>query len=108
MSYTLNQIANEVNVFNLKRNWNKSHNPKNLAISISIESAELLEHFQWLTTEKSEQYILENNNKKMLSEELADIMIYCLCFANKLNINIEDEIISKLEKNNQKYPITDK
>lgn len=77
------------------RDWSQFHSPENLAKSISIESAELLECFQW-----SYDY-----NKEHVCEELADVMIYCIQMAHALNVDIEKIIYDKLDKNEQKYPV---
>jgi len=78
------------------------HNPKNLAISISLEAAELLEHFQWRSFEDSERHAVEQ--KAQLSEEVADIAVYLLELCDNLEIDLESAILSKLEKNAAKYP----
>lgn len=86
---------NKIIKFRDDRDWKKFHTPENLAKSISIESAELLECFQWN----------KNFNKKEVNEELADILIYCIYLADALEINIEDIINDKIELNSKKYPI---
>jgi NTP pyrophosphatase (non-canonical NTP hydrolase) len=82
------------------RNWSQFHNPKDLAISISLEAAELLELFQW----NNSQETMENNYQE-LQDELADILIYCTLMADKLDIDLDEAVKSKLEKNEQKYPV---
>ena len=86
--------------FRDERNWSQFHNPKDLAISISLEASELLELFQW---KKSEETIEKNLNK--VKDELADIIIYCALMADKTNIDLEEAIEQKLEKNKEKYPV---
>lgn len=86
---------NKIIKFRDDRDWKKFHTPENLAKSISIESAELLECFQWN----------KNFNKKEVNEELADILIYCIYLADALEINIEDIINDKIELNSKKYPL---
>ncbi len=82
--------------FSTDRDWDQFHSPSNLAKSISIEAGELLECFQWNDTD----YDLEH-----VKEELADVLVYCYDLLDKLNLD-EDEIInSKMEKNEKKYPI---
>ena len=82
--------------FTTDRDWDQFHSPSNLAKSISIEAGELLECFQWNDTD----YDLEH-----VKEELADVLVYCYDLLDKLNLD-EDEIInSKMEKNEKKYPI---
>ncbi len=86
---------NKIIKFRDDRDWKKFHTPENLAKSISIESAELLECFQWN----------KNFNKKEVNEELADILIYCIYLVDALEINIEDIINDKIELNSKKYPL---
>lgn len=81
--------------FRDERDWRQFHTPENLAKSISIEAAELLENFQW-----SAEF-----SKEEVSEELADVFIYCVLMAESLNINLLEEANRKLEKNATKYPI---
>ncbi|MDI6782401.1 MAG: nucleotide pyrophosphohydrolase [bacterium] len=86
------------------RDWQKYHNPKNLSMSISIESAELMEIFQWLTIDES--IALKDNRAKFehIKEEIADIVIYCLSLCNVLDIDLNQAIVEKIEKNRSKYP----
>lgn len=88
-------VKKEVMKFTEDRNWDQFHTPENLAKSIAIEAAELLECFQW-----SPDY-----DKKAVTEELADVMNYCIQMADKLDINIEDAIMDKIKKNAAKYPV---
>ncbi len=81
--------------FNQERDWEQFHTPENLAKSISIEAAELLECFQW-----SPHY-----DQQAVKEELADILAYCINLAYKLDINLEQAILEKMEKNAKKYPV---
>lgn len=97
------QIKNIVKKFVDQRNWNEAHNPKNLAMSIAIESAELMEIFQWLTIQESLE--IKNSEKfTHMKEELADVLIYCLSLANQLDIDITTIIEDKIAKNEKKYP----
>ncbi|MBR2539777.1 MAG: nucleotide pyrophosphohydrolase [Mogibacterium sp.] len=78
-----------------ERNWGQYHTPENLAKSICIEAAELLECFQW-----------DNNyDKEHLCEELADVLSYCIMLADEIDVDIEEIVLAKLEKNKQKYPV---
>ena len=85
------------------RDWKQFHDPKNLAVSISIEAAELLELFQWKTGEEAKRYAAEN--KERLSEEIADVAIYLVELADIAGIELEKAIEAKLEKNAKKYPV---
>ncbi|PTF96616.1 nucleotide pyrophosphohydrolase [Staphylococcus chromogenes] len=91
----------KINKFRDDRNWRQFHNEKDLALSISIEAAELLELFQWKNTEDVVQ-----NNRERIEEELADVLIYSYMMADNLNFDIDDIIAKKLVKNNEKYPVS--
>ncbi len=91
-----NDVKKEVIQFTADRNWDQFHSPENLAKSIVIEAAELLECFQWSDSEY---------DINAVKEELADVMNYCIQMADKLDINIEDCILEKIKKNAEKYPI---
>ena len=87
----------------MPRDWKKFHNPKNLACSISIESAELLEHFQWKSPEESAAHAVEKRDE--LSEEIADVGIYLIALADHLGIDLLEAIDRKLAINETKYPV---
>lgn len=91
----MEKLINELRIFNKERNWDQFHTPENLAKSISIEAGELLECFQW------------NNDFDMqdVCEELADVLSYCLMLADQLNVDVEEIVLSKLEKTRAKYPV---
>ena len=88
-----------------ERNWGKYHNSKDIAISIALEAAELMELFQW----KGQQEVLDmlKNQEKLVrvKEELADIMILCLNMANVLDVDVSQAIAEKIDKNKAKYPV---
>lgn len=91
----MEHIMNRIRKFTKERDWNQFHTPENLAKSIVIEAAELLEHFQWDHT----------FDKDQVSEELADVMTYCLMMADTLDVSLEDIITDKMNKNELKYPV---
>src|SRR5665647_1907444 len=95
-----NKIIEEIIKFRDDREWKQYHNPKDLAISLSLEVAELLENFQWSTSE-------EAVSKRIIhiQEELADVLIYSVLFAEAVGLNINEIIREKLNTNNKKYPI---
>ncbi len=97
------KLKNEILDFRKKRDWEKFHKPKDLAISIVLESSELLENFQW----KSDAEIvdmLKGRSKPAIEEEIADIAIYLTYLSHDLGIDIEEIMAKKIEKNKEKYP----
>lgn len=86
------------------REWDQYHHPKELAISISLEAAELLEHFQWKEKDTVEAIMSNAELMDSLKNELADLIIYSLTFANKLGIDVSEAVRSKIEENTRKYP----
>ncbi|PCK18543.1 nucleotide pyrophosphohydrolase [Bacillus pumilus] len=96
----IKDLIHSINQFRDDRNWRQYHNPKDLAISISIEAAELLEDFQW----KSNEEALETN-KENIREEIADILIYSLMLCSDLDLNVKEIVEEKIIKNGQKYPV---
>ncbi|MBC1399769.1 nucleotide pyrophosphohydrolase [Listeria fleischmannii] len=90
----------EINHFREERDWRKFHKPKDLALSVSIEAAELLENFQWKTSEEAIQENFDN-----IQDEIADVLIYSYMLASDLNLDIDTLILNKLEKNKRKYPL---
>lgn len=101
---SIQSLQLKVAKFRDDRNWKQFHTPKDLAISIAIESAELMECFQWKNKEEIEKY-LNSEKSEEINEEIADILIYLLNLSDVLGISLLDEAFKKLEKNNHKYPI---
>ena len=97
------KIKYEIRRFRDERDWMQFHNPKNLAISISLEASELLEHFQWKSPQESEAHALAA--KDAISDEVADIATYLIEFCDNLGIDLEQAILRKLAKNGEKYPV---
>lgn len=94
-----------VSQFTESRKWGKAHSPKNMAMSIAIEAAELMEIFQWVESEDAWQHARHEDVAEHLGEELADVMIYCLSLANQLDIDVSHIITDKVKKNGEKYPL---
>ncbi len=94
---TIQQLKDFVDIFVKDRNWQRHHSPKNLAMNIAIEAAELMEHFQW---ERDGEADME-----AVADELADVIFNCLNFASVTNIDIAEAFISKYNKLGKKYPI---
>ena len=97
-------IQRELSDFAKKRNWEKFHNLKNLAISINIESSELLEIFQWDDNKQLDEKINKKQFKERVSDEVADVFIYLIAFCNENDIDIKQAIDQKMKKNKKKYP----
>ena len=91
----MEDVSKAVVDFTHERDWDQFHSPENLAKSISIESAELLECFQWNS----------NYDKKEVCKELADVVNYCILLADKLGVRLEDIVLEKLEETRKKYPV---
>ena len=91
--------------FAKKRDWEKYHNLKNLAISISIESSELLEIFQWIEDQNINEHLRDKTFRKRISEEVADVLLYLLRFSQIANLNLEKICLDKIKINEKKYPI---
>lgn len=94
----------DIEQFVQERNWEDFHNPKDLAIAISIEAAELSELFLWKTAEESESWLSDPVSRRRLEEELADVFIFCLSLANRTGIDVSTAVRQKLALNRAKYP----
>ena len=99
----IKDLQAEIKQFIDERDWSQFHNYKDLAISLSLEASEVLEHFQWKDNEKMNQHAVEH--KEEIAEELADVFYWVLLISNKLNINLAEEFRKKMVKNAAKYPI---
>jgi len=102
---TVNDLKKLIERFVRDREWEKFHTPRNLAESICIEAAELLEIFQWDLANESDSILNDSVKFGRLKEELADVLIYCLSLANRTKIDIAEAIADKMEKNERKYPV---
>jgi dCTP diphosphatase len=101
---TLQELKDMVNRFVSERDWFKYHDPKNLSMSIAIEAAELLEHFQWVRTDELDAVTADPKTRQQIEEELSDIFAFLLSFANRLNIDMSEALTKKMAKNVIKYP----
>ncbi|QQE13724.1 nucleotide pyrophosphohydrolase [Planctomycetota bacterium] len=104
---TLEQLKEAVLDFANRRDWGKYHRPKHLSMSIAIEAAEIMEHFQWLSEEQSDEVIQKPEVKAEVAEELADVLMYCMELANVAGIDLADAYFQKLAKNEQRFPETE-
>ncbi len=87
-----------------QRDWHRFHAPKNLAMSLAIEAAELMEHFQWISADESRRIADDADRLAAVGEELADVLCYALAMANELGLDLSTAIRQKIAKNEQKYP----
>ena len=101
MSDSIKELQQEIIAFRDERNWKQFHNHKDLAISISLEAAELLEVFQWSGAD-----VAADKKIDKIKEELADVLIYSFIMANDLDLSIDEIVRSKIEVNKRKYPVT--
>ena len=99
----IESLIKSINEFRDARNWRQYHNAKDLALSVSIEAAELLEDFQWKNNEEAIEKNIDN-----IQEEIADVLIYTLILCDELDLNVEEIVRAKLEKNKEKYPVLEK
>ncbi len=92
--------VNMILKFRDDRDWKQFHNPKDLAISISLEAAELLEVFQWSGAD-----VVCVDKKDKIAEELADVLVYCTLMADACGLDMDEIVQKKMEQNNKKYPV---
>jgi NTP pyrophosphatase (non-canonical NTP hydrolase) len=98
------ELVKKVVQFRDDRDWKQFHNPKDLAISISIEAAELMECFQWVKSQDVEN-LIKTDKITGIKEEMADVLIYLINLADVLNVNLLEIAKNKIEKNSVKYPV---
>jgi len=102
---TLAQLRGAVADFVRARDWEQFHDPKNLAMSIAIEAAELMELFQWHRSDQLPETLGESPLRRRIQEELADVTCFVLSFANALDMDLSSAVQEKLAKNARKYPV---
>ena len=88
-----------------ERDWEQFHSPKNLSMALAAETAELMEHFLWATPEESKSVAKDPAKRAKIAEELADVVIYALEFANSTGLDVAASIESKIAANARKYPV---
>ncbi len=98
----LERLVERLRGFARERDWEQFHSPKNLAMALIVEAAELVEHFQWLTEQQSRQLSTEKLGE--VEQELADIFIYLIRISDRLEVNLVDAAWRKIEINERKYP----
>jgi NTP pyrophosphatase (non-canonical NTP hydrolase) len=102
---TVDQLKEIVEAFASARDWEIFHTPKNLVMSLAIETAELMEHFQWLTPEQSLEVKNDPDHLTKIGEEAADVLSYLLALTNRLDIDLSQALKRKMKLNEAKYPV---
>ncbi len=103
MPDSIRQILDRIKQFRDERDWMQFHDPKSMAASVTIEAAELLEHFQWKSREEVEEYV--KTHKDQIAEEIADVAMYLFELSDNLGIDLMEAVAEKIKKNAIKYPI---
>jgi len=104
-STTFAELKSRVLAFARERDWEQFHAPKNLSMALAAEAGELMEHFLWATSEASRMIARDPVKRQKIEEELADVVIYALEFANMTGINLAAVIETKMAANAKKYPV---
>jgi dCTP diphosphatase len=99
---SLEDLQNDLRAFATARDWHRFHSPKNLAMALSAEAGELLEPFLWLTDDQSAD--LSRETRQAVAEEMADILVYLVLLADRLDVDLLDAAAAKMESNERKYP----
>jgi NTP pyrophosphatase (non-canonical NTP hydrolase) len=102
---TLAEVRAWTAAFVAERNWEQFHSPKNLSMSLAIEAAELMEHFQWIDIAESRRVVDDPAKLAAIGEELADVLSYTLALANSLGLDLSETLRAKMIKNAVKYPV---
>jgi NTP pyrophosphatase (non-canonical NTP hydrolase) len=103
MSDPLHELREALRTFAAERDWDQFHSPRNLAAALAVEAAELLEPFQWLTDEQSRA--LPPQARAAVEEELADVLLYLVRLADKLDVDLLAAARAKIQRNAEKYPV---
>lgn len=101
---TVAELRENIRRFVAERDWEQFHSPKNLAMALAVEAAELMEHFQWIDVAESRKLADDPVKLAAIGEELADVLSYTLALANSLNIDVASTHREKMQKNAAKYP----
>ena len=99
----MKELTKKIRAFAQNRDWDQFHSPKNLAMALSVEVSEVVEHFQWLTQEESNR--LDTEKLKQIREEIGDVMIYLARLADRLGIDPVQAAEEKMQINEKKYPV---
>jgi NTP pyrophosphatase (non-canonical NTP hydrolase) len=103
MTDPLRDLRDELRAFAAARDWDQFHSPRNLATALAVEAAELLEPFQWLTDEQSRS--LPPETRAAVEEEMADVLLYLVRLADRLDVDLAAAARAKIVRNGEKYPV---
>lgn len=101
----LRRLQRRLAEFAAARGWEPYHTPKNLAVALSVEAAELVEIFQWLTPEQSARVMEEPESAHRVADEVADVLAYLLQFCEVLGVDVLDALAAKIERNELRFPV---
>ena len=103
MGDSLERMGDRIEQFNAERDWAQFHNAKDVSISLALEAAELMEHFQWKNPDEIEAHIRER--KEEISDELTDVLYWVILFSRRFDIDLETAFERKMRENEEKYPV---
>ncbi|MCP3757314.1 nucleotide pyrophosphohydrolase [Streptomyces sp. TBY4] len=102
----MDRLQRRLAEFAAARGWEPYHTPKNLAVALSVEAAELVEIFQWLTPEQSARVMEKPDTAHRVADEVADVLAYLLQFCEVLGVDVLDALAAKIERNELRFPVT--
>ena len=102
---TIEEMKQKLRKFVSERDWNEFHTPKDLSMAIATEAAEIMEHFRFRNGEVLKEYLADEENKRELSYEMADVLSFLVRMADELNVDLAAALREKLQKNSKRYPI---
>jgi dCTP diphosphatase len=102
---TIAELKTRVLAFVHERDWEQFHSPKNLSMALAAEAGELMEHFLWATPEQSKAIAADAAKRQKIADELADVVVYALEFANATGLDLAASIEAKMVANGKKYPV---
>jgi dCTP diphosphatase len=103
MDALISTLQENLRTFARERDWEQFHNPKNLAMALTVEAGELQEIFQWLTEQQSSS--LDVQQREHVKEEMADVLLYLCRLADVLDIDLQEAALNKIKRNAEKYPV---
>ncbi|WP_136515965.1 nucleotide pyrophosphohydrolase [Geomonas edaphica] len=105
MAVTIDDLKDKVREFCEARDWDQFHGPKDLAIGVSTEAAELLEHFRFQSDEQALALLSDPHSREEIEDELADVLFFVLRFSQRFNVDLNTALMRKIEKSERKYPV---